>query len=1508
MSEGINQGYRLSPQQEHLWLLQQRTPGSAFWSRCGVRVKGRVDADRLEKAIRSVVEAHEILRTTFPLLPGMTVPVQVIHQDSPDCVKRNDLTSLRPDEQNELIRRLFSASSGLPSDYDSLPLFRCELLQLSPDETVMLLQAPAMCADLRSLENITSQIAACYEAEFTEIQSMQYADFAEWHHELLEDQEGEPGRQFWNSRASRTDVTLAFENPVAEEPVFHPEIQTLDLPAEIFATSAGEQLSRFALACWLVLIQRFTGSSSVTVGKAFDGRRHPELANAVGLYTRYVPLGVDVIDERWTIAQLSEKLTQAEREAAVWQEYFAWPEAASRPAEYFSVCFEERRSASTFRAGDITFSIYHCDTIDDRFHLKLVSLLTDTAPRLEVHYDASLYAAEDIRRLAEELTALIVDSINRPGAASGDLESLSSRERLRIVQNFNQTTRDFPAKCMHELFESQVQKTPNQAAVVCGSSHVTYAELNRRANQLAQYLQKLGVGPDVPVGLCLERSVDFVVGMLGILKAGGAYVPLDVNTPDARLATMLTDTRAPLLLTGRGQINELPNCRVLVLDDLNSELSKENSSDCVNNATPANLAYVIFTSGSTGKPKGVAVEHRQICNYLYAIDDRVGLSSCRSFAIVSTLVADLAHTMLFPSLLTGGTLHLIPEDHAANPEGLADYFSRNPVECLKIVPTHLAALLTSPRSADILPRRHLILGGEAVSRSLWDRLRELAGEITVWNHYGPTETTVGCAAQEIDHKDPRPRSITVGTPLSNLTGYILDRRLRPVAIGVAGELYIGGAGVARGYLNQPGLTAERFVPDPFAEARGSRLYRTGDFARYFSDGRIEVLGRVDHQIKVRGYRIEPEEIQLALNEHPLVSQSVVVAREATEGRPGDKRLILYVVAKQSPPPAIKDLRNFLAERLPDYMVPSTFVFLEALPLTPNGKIDRQALPLPEATGGEKEIVRPRNPIEQELSRIWANVLGIAEPGVNENFFELGGDSILAIQIIARANHAGMNLAPRQIFQHQTIAELAVVAKESFRPEAEQGIVTGEIPLTPVQARFFELRLPDPHHYNQARLLKLREPVDPGSLKHAVEALLRQHDALRLRFFSAGEDWKQINSEPQSMVPFERFEIAHCSETEFAGMLSSEAARLHTSLNLQDGPIIRAALFDGADKTASYLLIVIHHLAVDTVSWGVLVEDLETAYRQLAAGEDISLPPKTTSFKTWAQELAQFAQSTAIEEEIVYWTSRASHTIKLPVDRSGANTVASRRTVSCSLTAAETRAVLYDLPAKHRTQINEVLLAALVRTFTRWMRTSLLLIDLEGHGREHLVNGTDLSRTVGWFTTISPVLLNVENASKPLEVLRVVKEQLRAIPHRGIGYGVLRYLSGHTEVVEKLSRSHPAEVRFNYLGQRDRVLASSNMFSAVEDTPGPAQSPSGDRGYLLNIISSVTNGELRFDWTYSENVHASRTIESLAETCVAELRALLTETETVGAVYTPSDFPKAKVSQSDLNKILTKLRT
>ena len=530
------------------------------------------------------------------------------------------------------------------------------------------------------------------------------------------------------------------------------------------------------------------------------------------------------------------------------------------------------------------------------------------------------------------------------------------------------------------------------------SRHLTYQELNIRANQLAHYLQALGVGPEALVGICVERSLDMIVGLLGILKAGGAYVPLDPAYPQERLTFILRDAQVPVVLTQQRLALDCiePQAQVVCLDTDWKRIAQESGTNPVNKVTPDNLVYVMYTSGSTGVPKGVAVEHRQLCNYLHGVLERLALPNPASFATVSTLAADLGNTMVFVPLCTGGCLHVLSQERVADPFAMADYFSRHAIDCLKIVPSHLAALHTSPHPEYIFPRRLLILGGEA-SRSDWvESLQRLAPGCAILNHYGPTEATVGVLTYRVEENQRSlvTSTLPLGRPLANVQIYLLDQHLQPVPIGVQGELYIGGANLARGYLNQPALTAEQFIPHPFSNAPGARLYKTGDLARYLPDGNIEFLGRTDYQVKIRGYRVELEEVEAALEQHPAIRQAVVCAQEDIQG---NKRLVAYVVLSKETAVSLHTLRSFLQTKLPDYMVPAAFVVLDALPLTPNGKIDRQALPAPDQTRPSlgEAFVAPRTPTEELLAGIWAHVLGVESVGLHDNFFALGGHSLLA---------------------------------------------------------------------------------------------------------------------------------------------------------------------------------------------------------------------------------------------------------------------------------------------------------------------------------------------------------------------------------------------------------------------------------------------------------------------------------------------------------------------------------
>ncbi|MFB2837167.1 amino acid adenylation domain-containing protein, partial [Floridanema evergladense] len=725
-----------------------------------------------------------------------------------------------------------------------------------------------------------------------------------------------------------------------------------------------------------------------------------------------------------------------------------------------------------------------------------------------------------------------------------------------------------------------------------------------------------------------------------------------------------------------------------------------------------------------------------------------------------------------------------------------------------------------------------------------------------------------------------------------------------------GELHIGGAGLARGYLNRPELTNEKFILHPFSNEPNARLYKTGDLARYLPDGNIEYLGRIDNQVKIRGFRIELGEIEAILGQHPQVQGAVAIVREDT---PGDKRLVAYIVAPAQAIPATNELRQYLKAKLPEYMVPSAFVILEALPLTPNGKIDRRALPKPESrTGIEVNLVAPRTPTEETLATIWQQVLGVEQIGIHDNFFQLGGDSILSIQIITRARQAGLELSVKQLFTNQTIAELATVASVTKAIEISQGLVTGQVELTPIQQWFLQQNWIEPHHFNQSFLLTTPSNFQPELLKPIWQQLLLHHDALRLRFTQTESGWEQIHATPNDNIAISCLDLSSLPENEIALTIENTANSLQASLNLAEN-LVRVAYFKGGENKEGRLLIVIHHLVVDGVSWRILLEDLQTAYQQLSQGQPIQLPPKTTSFQDWAkhlQEYARYAYGTltrteVLKSELSYWLSDYTSVSRIPVDYPGGeNTVASANYISVSLNETETRSLLQDVPKAYKTQINDVLLTALVLVLSKWTNSQTVLFNLEGHGREDIIEGVDLSRTVGWFTTIFPVAIFLETTDNLGEALKSVKEQLRAIPNKGIGYGLLRYLSGDRDIQNQLQTKETAEISFNYLGQFSQVINQTSLLQLANESSGNSQSLQGQRSNLLDINAIITNEQLHIDWIYSTHVHQPSTIEQIAQEFIALLRELISHClSPENGGYTPSDFPLAKLSQIEIDRVL-----
>ena len=1527
------EGYRLSPQQRRSWQLQQES--HAGCALCAVLIEGRLNHEALREALRVVVDRHEILRTTFLRQPGRRFPLQVIAASGSLSwreVKRDEL-----DDAEQQLEELYANGKHHGFDLQKGPLLHATLITQSDDRHVLILSLPALCADAWTLKNLIEETGRAYAANLRQgfaepfgeaDEATQYLQFSEWQHELPENDD-KSARQHWRAinLESAATFTLPSETAAPIQSAFDFESYAFTFNAtvagKIYEVAAGQGVSvgSILLACWSTLLWRLTRQAEIIVGALVDGRKYPELHETFGPLAKVVPIELHLEDAPFH--QVLKQIDLCWRDAYAFQEYFTWDADGSVDHPFIAVSYSYEERAETFSAGGVSFSLLRQDVCTERFKIRLTCARTGKALGAEIAFDPRHLPPAEVARLAGQFQILLGAALANPAVFISDLDILSTEERHQLLFDFNNTRAEFhDDACLQALFERQVEQTPKATAVVFQQQRKSYQALNAEANRLAHYLRKKGVGPEVCVGLCVDRSAEMLVGMLGILKAGGAYVPLDAEHPQARLSHQLDEVAAPVLVTQQKLLESLPPFKgtIICLDSDSADFADESDKNPVSIASAQNLAYVIYTSGSTGVPKGVGISHKSLLNYADFICSKLRLNDTEldsqlHFATVSTLSADLGNTCIFPALVSGGCLHVLGYDITTDSQRFANYVATNSIDVLKIVPSHLRQLLLTNDGRQILPRKYLITGGDALSLKLAQRIDEMAAGCRLLNHYGPTETTIGSVVNFDVLIDTNGERVPIGRAIANTFIYLLDEKLRPVPLGIAGEIFIGGEGVARGYCGQGGLTAERFLPDPFSGASGRRMYRTGDRGRYLPDGNLEFLGRLDGQVKVRGYRIELGEIESVLLLHETVRQAVVVA----QGDGEQVRLVAYVITEaeqhRTPPgneqsAIVNELRQHLRARVPDYMLPAVFVLTERLPLTANGKVDRRALALRETPAHESgKFIAPQTPVEEQLAGIWREVLRCERVGVHDNFFELGGDSILSIQIIARANQGGLQLTPRQLFENPTVAELAALAGTTEVVHAEQGIVTGAVPLTPIQQWFFAQRPLNPHHWNMALLLELDNGAyDPAVLEQVVAQLVFHHDALRLRYSQSEHGWGQFISAGEMHTIFHEVDLSGFPETEHAAAIEARASEMQTSLDLEHGPLIKVVYFHLGVNSGERLLIVIHHLAMDGVSWRILLEDLALGCTQARDGKPISFPPKTTSFKEWAEQLRQYAQSEEVRQQSSYWleTAARSRQVKpLPVDHeSASNKAGDVQTLSVQLDAEETRALLQEVPEIYHTQINEVLLTALALALAEWTNERYLLVDMEGHGREDIGPGVAVTRTVGWFTTHYPMVLEVSEKSNVGEALKAVKVQVRAVPQRGIGYGLLRYLSEDQAVSDALNSGPEPSVSFNYLGQFDQTLESSAAITWAVESSGPTHDPEGNRSHLLDINGGILGGQLFVNWTYNENIHRRKTIEWLANSYATSLRRLIELCRSREAVgLTPWDFPEAELTQAELDQLL-----
>ncbi|MEH2154021.1 amino acid adenylation domain-containing protein [Nostoc sp.] len=1502
----------LSFAQQRMWFLYQLESQSPFYNEgLQLRVAGVLNVEALQQSINEIIRRHEILRTTFPAVNGK--PLQIISPSLAIAIPVLDLQGLEAAEAQQIVTK----EARQPFDLSNGPLLRVTLLRLGSESHVLVLIMHHIITDGWSMGIFIQELSNLYRGFTVDSPLLlpelpiQYVDFAVWQRQWLTEAIQKQQLNYWKQQ-------LADAPPLLELPTDKPRpaVQTfcgatqefqidqnLSKQIKTFSQQSGATLFHTLLAAFAVLMFRYSGQDDICIGSPIANRNRRELESLIGFFVNTLVLR-NQIKGNPSFSEFLSQVRQVATSAYTHQDVpfeqvveALQPERSLSYNPLFQVVFVlENFLLDTLELPDVTLTPQFVERGTSQFDLTLAVWETKAGLIGSWEYNSDLFEPDTIARMTSHFQTLLAAIIANPNQAIGELPLLTQTERHQLLVEWNNTYTPYPqSKCVHELFEEQVEKTPNAIAVVYKNESLTYQQLSDRANQLAHYLRTLGVKPEVLVGICVERSPLMVAGLLGILKAGGAYVPLDPAYPQERLAFMLEDAQVSVLLTQKSLVATLPphKARVVCLD---SDISSTRTENLLHTVTTDNLAYVIYTSGSTGRPKGVQIEHRGLLNLVFWHQQAFAVSSLDRVTQVAGVAFDACGWEIWPYLTAGASIHFPDDETRLDPEQLRDWLLSKAIT-ISFLPTPMAEKILSLNWPANAALRTLLTGGDQLHQ-----YPSVSHPFQVVNNYGPTENTVVATSGTVPKRQQTYLQPTIGRAIANTQVYILDSLLQPVPIGVTGELYISGESLARGYLHRPDLTTERFIPNPFAPER--RLYRTGDLVRYQADGNIEFLGRIDYQVKIRGFRIELSEIEATLTQHPQVRDAVVIAREDI---PGVKNLAAYVIPELTQPSS-NELRLFLKSKLPSYMVPASFTVLEALPITPNGKVDRRALPVPEFESDESTgFVSPHTHTEEVLAKIWRDVLVLKQVGIHDNFFELGGDSIISMQIIAKGNQAGLKLTPKQLFQHQTIAELATVAGIISTVKSEQGLVTGVVPLTPIQKWFFEQNLPEPHHFNQSFLLEVPANLQPELLKQALQKLLHHHDALRLRFVQQDGQWQQYNSDA-SDVSLGIADLSYLPPAEQLNAIALRADAAQRTLNLTDGSLMRVILFN-LGKSPARLLIVIHHLAIDGISWRILLEDLSEAYKQLEVGKSIQLPAKTTSFKDWAIRLQDYARSPELHAQRDYWLDLMRFPIApLPLDYAAVaqdNTVASSQIVSVYLSIEQTRALLQDVPGAYNTQINDVLLTALVQTFTRWTGSHSLLIDLEGHGREDLFEDVDLSRTVGWFTSIFPVLLKLEDRNDPGEVIKSVKEQLRRIPNRGINYGIRRYLS--SDESNQLKAFPQGELSFNYLGQFDQTQLATLGWKYAQESSGSIHSPKGQRSHLLTVNGLVVEGRLKLEWQYSEHFHSWATVEKLANQYIEALEAIIAHCLSPDAGgYTPSDFPEVEFSQEALDELLAEI--